>query len=232
MKGNLFLLPSGLSDSTHCIPQHNIDIIIKLRYFIVEELRTARRFLKKIDKEICIDELTFFLLNEHTNVSLISQYLKIAHEGQNIGLLSEAGAPCVADPGSEIVNIAHEQGITVVPLSGPSSIIMALMSSGFNGQSFTFHGYLPVDNLQCSKKIKEIESDSYKSNRTQIFIETPYRNNKLLDNILLTCRNETKLCVAVDLTGENEVVFSKTIKEWKTKKVDLNKKPAVFLLYY
>jgi 16S rRNA (cytidine1402-2'-O)-methyltransferase len=232
MKGKLLLLPTGLNENVFCIPQHNTKLIRNLKYFIVEELRTARRFLKKIDNEICIDELEFFILNEHTDISMISQYLKMAQDGHDIGLLSEAGTPCVADPGSEIVRIAHEYGIQVVPLSGPSSIIMALMSSGFNGQNFTFHGYLPVDKTLCLKKIKDIETSAYRNDQTQIFIETPYRNNQLLDNILTICRAETRLCIAVDLTSENEKIISKSVKEWRLLKADFHKRPAVFLLYH
>jgi 16S rRNA (cytidine1402-2'-O)-methyltransferase len=231
MKGILYLITTGLDENISQIPFCNFEIIKNLKFFIVEEIRTARRFLKKIDREIDIDSLEFYMLNEHTDISLIGKYLEKVESGQNIGLLSEAGTPCVADPGSEIVKIAHKKGVKVVPLSGPSSIVLALMSSGFNGQNFAFNGYLPIDKIQCSRKIKEFESLMSKNNQTQIFIETPYRNNQLLDNFLKTCNSDTFLCVATDLTSPTESVISTTINEWRKKSHDINKKPSVFLIY-
>lgn len=232
MKGKLFLIPTGLDDGITHIPHINFEIIKNLKFFIVEELRTARRFLKKIDSNINIDSLEFFLLNEHTDKSIISKYLESTETGFDIGLLSEAGTPCIADPGAEIVKIAHYKGVRVIPLSGPSSIIMALMASGFNGQNFAFNGYLPVDKIKCARKIKEMETLMFKNDQTQIFIETPYRNNQLLETFINTCNGDTKLCIAVDLTTENETVVCKDIKEWKKKSKDINKRPTVFLIYH
>lgn len=231
-ENKLFLIPTSLTaDNENNIPSYVKEIIVKLNFFIVEEIKTARRFLKKINKKINIDELHFFVLNEHTKIDEIyNEILPILLNNQ-VGLLSEAGTPCIADPGSDIVKVAHENNIKVVPLSGPSSIILGLMASGFNGQSFAFNGYLPVDKIQCCKAIKNFENLIYKNNQTQIFIETPYRNNKLLNNFINSCNNNTQLCIASNLTAENELIISQSIFKWKSNKNDFNKIPAVFLLY-
>jgi 16S rRNA (cytidine1402-2'-O)-methyltransferase len=234
MKGTLYLIPSTLGEDSplNVIPPIIPQVIDKLKYFIVEDVRTARRYLKKILPIINIDNLSFQVLDEHTPPEEIGSLLSPLLEGHDVGLLSEAGLPCVADPGSALVGYAHEQGIKVVPLSGPSSIFLALMASGFNGQNFAFHGYLPVDKKERILKIKELEAASYQKDQTQIFIETPYRNNQMLEALLQTCKPETILCVAFDLNLPGETIIRNTAKRWNNdNRMDLNKKPAVFLLY-
>ena len=230
--GTVFLIPVFLSDTNQneVFPSVNLEIINVLDNFIVEDLRTARRFLRKVGFDKDFDKVNFYLLNEHTESSEIYTYLDKVKVGQNIGLMSEAGIPCVADPGFEIVNLAHQLGIKVKPLIGPSSILLALMGSGFNGQQFVFHGYLPIEKNERRKAIINIENKARKSNQTQIFIETPYRNNKLLADILTFCGDNTLLCIATDITGENEFIKTKSIRDWRKVKIDLHKKPTVFLI--
>ncbi|MFZ4411873.1 MAG: SAM-dependent methyltransferase [Bacteroidales bacterium] len=232
-KGKLYLIPTTLGDSAvdNVIPSYNREVINKISIYIVEEVRTARRFLKKAGLIMPIDELVFFELNEHTKPEEIGLYLNAIDNGENIGLLSEAGVPCIADPGAEIVKIAQQKNIEVIPLVGPSSILLALMASGFNGQQFAFLGYLPVDKNQRINKIKEIEKNIFLRNETQIFIETPYRNNQLIEALLQTCRNETLLCIASDITLETAFIKTKTIAAWKNTVPDFHKKTTVFLLY-
>ena len=230
--GTLFLIPVFLSDTNtnEIFPSVNLEIINSLNDFIVEDLRTARRFLRKVGYKKDFEKVNFHLLNEHTNPSDIYTYLDKAKIGHNIGLMSEAGIPCVADPGFEIVNLAHQLGIKVKPLIGPSSILQALMGSGFNGQQFVFHGYLPIDKSERRKTILSIVNKARKNNQTQIFIETPYRNNKLLADLLTYCGENTLLCIATDITGENESIKTKSISDWRKTKLDLHKKPTVFLI--
>jgi len=233
-KGKLYLIPTTLGEPDKpekVLPNYNTTIVHQLDEFIVEQLRTARRFLRKLDHPVPIDNMIFHELNKHTNEKEISTYLNSVFSGKSIGLLSEAGTPCIADPGSVIVQMAHEKNIEVVPLVGPNSIILALMASGFNGQNFTFHGYLPVDKQALVKKIREMETTSQNLNQTQIFIETPYRNNQLLGKLMEVCRKDTKICVATDVTLKGESIKTRTISEWKKETVDLHKKPTVFLLY-
>jgi len=233
-KGKLYLIPTTLGETDKpekVLPNYNTTVVHQLDEFIVEQLRTARRFLRKLDHPVPIDEMKFHELNKHTNEKDMSTYLDSVFSGKSIGLLSEAGTPCVADPGSVIVQMAHEKNIEVVPLVGPNSIILALMVSGFNGQNFTFHGYLPVDKQTLVKKIREMETTSRNLNQTQIFIETPYRNNQLLVRLMEVCRIDTKICIATDVTLVGESINTKTISEWKKETVDLHKKPTVFLLY-
>jgi 16S rRNA (cytidine1402-2'-O)-methyltransferase len=234
MKGKLYLIPSTLGEDSpmNVLPGVIPQVIDNLKHFIVEDLRTARRFLKKINPGIVIDDLTFQILNEHTPADEIPAMLTPLTEGSDVGLLSEAGLPCVADPGSALVGYAHEQGIKVVPLSGPSSIFLALMASGFNGQNFAFHGYLPVDKRDRIQKIKDIETAIYQKDQTQIFIETPYRNNQMLEALIQACKPQTKICIAVDLTLPGEIIIQTTAKRLNLNRPDFNKKPAVFLLYY
>lgn len=229
----LYLIPTTLGETelNKILPEYNTEIICSIKYFIVENIRTARRFLKKVNREINIDELTFFELNQHTNLDNIASYLKPLKEGNNVGVISEAGCPAVADPGADVVAIAQQQNIKVVPLIGPSSILLSLMGSGFNGQSFSFLGYLPVLQNDRIKALKKMESRIYSEHQTQIFIETPYRNMKMLDDIIATCQAATKLCVAVDITLDTEYIKTKTIADWKSHKPDLNKRPCIFLLY-
>ncbi len=235
MKGTLYLIPSMLGEdsSTDVLPPVIRQVAGELRHFIVEDVRSARRFLKKINPEIIIDECSFLILNEHTPSEEIAQLLTPLNEGHHVGLISEAGLPCVADPGSTLVSYAHENGVKVVPLSGPSSIFLALMASGFNGQNFVFHGYLPVDKRERIQKIKEIETTAFQKNQTQIFIETPYRNNQMLESLIVACKPETKICIAFDLTLPGETIIQSTAKRLNMNtRPDLNKKPAVFLLYF
>jgi len=232
-KGKLYLIPSTIGESPidKVIPAYNKDVINKIDIYIVEEIRTARRFLKKSGLVKPIDDLTFFVLNEHSKPEEIDNYLDAIQKGENIGLLSEAGVPCIADPGADIVRIAQQKNIEVVPLVGPSSILLALMASGFNGQQFAFLGYLPVDKNLRINKIKEIERNIFQKNETQIFIETPYRNNQLIESLLQSCRNETLLCIATDITLETAFIKTKTIAAWKKSVPDFHKKTTVFLLY-
>lgn len=234
MKGSLYLIPSALGEQTqqaYLSPFHS-DIIGKLKFFIVEDIRSARRFLKKVLPSINIDELTFLLLNEHTRPEEHADLLKSLKEGYDTGLLSEAGMPCIADPGATAVAMAHDAGIRVIPLTGPSSVVLALAASGFNGQNFAFSGYLPIEYKERAKKILALESDAYQKDQTQVFIEAPYRNNQLLKVLIENCRPATRLCVAVNLTLPGEMIISQSIGKWiKMEWPDLHKKPAVFLLY-
>ncbi len=233
MKGKLYLIPTFLSetDPENVFPGINTKILSSLDIFIVEELRTARRFLRKVGFNKPFEEVTLHLLNEHTDLSKIGNYLDEAEKGKDIGLFSEAGTPCIADPGSEIVKIAHKRDIRVVPLTGPSSIMLALMASGFNGQNFAFIGYLPIDKKEAANKIRQIEKAVYQNNQTQIFIETPYRNNRLFEILLNTCSDSTMICVASDLTSEKEFIKTLSVRDWKYQKPDIHKIPAVFLMY-
>jgi len=234
MKGTLYLIPSTLGDtsSSNSLPEINLRVIGKLHHFVVEDLRTARRFLKKILPGLIIDDLSFQILNEHTLLQEISSLLIPAIEGKDMGLLSEAGLPCVADPGALLVSYAHENGVKIVPLTGPSSIFLALMASGFNGQNFAFSGYLPIDKKERVLKIRELESFAYQQDQTQIFIETPYRNQQLMEALVETCRPQTRICMAVNLTMQDELIITRTAEQWKRMKwPDIQKKPAVFLLY-
>lgn len=229
----LYLLPVTLGDTSvgKVLPAYNKEIIVEIKHFIVEDVRSARRFLKKVELQINIDELTFYPLNKHTSPEAISGYLKPLMEGLPMGVISEAGCPAVADPGADVVAIAQRKGLKVVPLVGPSSIILSVMGSGFNGQSFAFHGYLPIEPGERTKRLKELEARIYAEHQTQLFIETPYRNNKMMEEILKTCRPQTKLCIAANITCEGEYIRTKTVKEWKGNLPDLNKIPCIFLLY-
>jgi 16S rRNA (cytidine1402-2'-O)-methyltransferase len=232
--GTLYLLPTPLSESgpEKVLPAFNLEIIARLRHFIVEEIRSGRRFLKKALPEIDLEGLRFMIYNEHTDTFDLSSYLEPLENGEDVGLLSEAGLPCIADPGAAIVALAHRRHIRVVPLTGPSSILLALMASGFNGQRFAFHGYLPVERSDRVKKIREMEHSIYTGDEVQVFIETPYRNQQLFDALISNLRNETMLCIGLDLTSGSENITVMEISEWKMKMPALHKKPAVFLLYH
>ena len=197
----------------------------------MEDVRSARRFLKKVDADICIDELTFYPLNKHTSPEAISGYLAPLAEGHSMGVISEAGCPAVADPGVDVVAIAQKRNFKVVPLVGPSSIILSVMGSGFNGQSFAFHGYLPIDAAERTSTIKKLEGRIYAENQTQLFIETPYRNRKLAEELIRTCRPSTKLCIASNITCADECIQTRPVKEWAGKLPDFDKKPTIFLIY-
>jgi 16S rRNA (cytidine1402-2'-O)-methyltransferase len=229
----LYLLPVTLGETAieTVLPSYNKEIIGGIKHFIVEDVRSARRFLKKVDKDIDIDSLTFYVLNKHTSPEDISGYLKPLQSGMSMGVISEAGCPAVADPGADVVAIAQSRNLKVVPLVGPSSIILAVMASGFNGQSFAFHGYLPIEQIDRVKTIKYLEQRIYNENQTQLFIETPYRNNKMAEDLLRNCRPQTKLCIAANITCEEEYIKTKTIKEWQGKLPDLSKIPCIFLIY-
>ncbi|HET9571877.1 MAG TPA: SAM-dependent methyltransferase [Bacteroidales bacterium] len=233
MSGTLYLFPVHLSDSPleNVLPEYNRQLLLPIRQFIVEDVRTARRFLKANYRSFDIDSCTFHTLNKHTTPEQIASYLNAIQTGQNMGLLSEAGCPAIADPGADIVRIAQEKGIKVVPLVGPSSILLALMGSGFNGQRFAFEGYLPVEKEDRLKTIRRLEARSYSEDMTQIFIETPYRNEKMLEDLVHALRPQTRICVAFDLTGPEESILSKSAAAWKKTSVELTKKPCIFLLY-
>ena len=231
----LYLIPVGMSDSPidHYLPAHNVEITRQIKHFIVENVRTARRFLKKCDKAINIDELTFYELNNHTDLSEVESYLAALAEGQPIGVMSEAGCPAVADPGALPVAIAQRKGYKVVPLVGPSSILMAQMASGFNGQGFAFNGYLPIETSARNQKIKELENDAYRKDMTQIFIETPYRNNRLIETLCKTLRPDTLLCVASAITdSDQESIVTLKVKQWTKRKYNYDKIPTIFLIYH
>jgi 16S rRNA (cytidine1402-2'-O)-methyltransferase len=232
MKGVLYLVPNTLGnpDTAATIPEGIRDVVRNIRLFIVEDLRNARRYLKSLDRKIVIDALTFFELNEHTSPREIPSFLEPVESGEDAAVISEAGVPGVADPGGALVRVAHEKGIRVVPLTGPSSVLLALMASGLNGQSFCFHGYLPVKKPERIRKIMEIEQDALRKGETQLFIEAPYRNDALLNDILETCHPSTLLCIAADITLKTEFIFTQPAGNWKKKKPALHKRPVLFLL--
>lgn len=227
------MLPNTLGnpDISNTIPAAIPDLSREIKVFIVENLRNARRFLKSLDRSIDINELQFYELNEHTSEDEIPDFLKEVMEGADAAMISEAGLPGVADPGASLVAIAHQKGIRVIPMTGPSSILLSLMASGLNGQAFNFQGYLPVKAPERVRKLKEIEQLLKRSKATQIFIEAPYRNDALLADIISTCDSSTLLCVAADLTMETEYIRTLSIGEWKSlKRPSFHKRPAIFLL--
>jgi 16S rRNA (cytidine1402-2'-O)-methyltransferase len=231
-KGTLYMIPVTLGETAvnKVIPEINNELINEIDIYIVENIKTARRFLKKAGIIKPIDELTFFELNKRTQVTNLPTFLKPISEGKNIGVLSEAGCPGVADPGADIVALAQQLKIKVVPLVGPSSILLALMASGFNGQSFCFNGYLPKDQKDRTRKIKDLEKLAKVKQQTQLFIETPFRNTHVLEDIIKNCFSTTKLCIAIDITLQTEQIYTKTVEEWKTTKINLQKRPCIFLI--
>ncbi len=233
MQTALYLIPVTLGDTeiSKVLPDYNASVIKEIRHFIVENIRTARRFLKKVDQSIVIDDLTFYELNKHTSPEEVSTYLEPLKKGNSVGVISEAGCPAIADPGADVVAIAQKNKLKVIPLVGPSSILMSVMGSGFNGQSFAFNGYLPIDAAERAKKIKQLETRVYSENQTQIFIETPYRNNKMLEDLIKNCRPQTRLCVASNITCDDESIITMTLQDWKKAKPELSKVPAIFLIY-
>lgn len=234
VKASLYLIPVTISNAPllDTLPSGNIEIIKQIRHFIVENVRTARRFLKRCDPGFDIGAVTFYELNRHTDLTQVSGYLEPLRRGEPMGVMSEAGCPAVADPGALPVSIAQREGLRVVPLVGPSSILMALMASGFNGQGFAFNGYLPVDEKEREKKLRELENISRKHDMTQIFIETPYRNNRMVESLAKTLRVDTLVCVACDITDpETESITTMPASKWKNAKYDYNKRPAIFLIY-
>ncbi len=231
-KGKLYLIPSPLGENkiSEVIPSYVTDILNQISFFCVEELRTARRYLSASGLKGRIGELTFFELNEHTAPSEVESFLAPLIQGSDMALISEAGLPAVADPGALLVELAHKYDIEVIPMVGPSSIFLALMASGMNGQRFSFLGYLPVKSEDRKKRLKEIEKRSATNFETQIFIETPYRNDSLFADILAVCANMTKICVAADITLPTASIKTKTVAEWKTNGLQIGKRPCVFLL--
>jgi 16S rRNA (cytidine1402-2'-O)-methyltransferase len=231
VKGTVYLIPVTLGgdDFLKVIPEKVISLTRLLRFFIVEDIRSARRFLRLIDKGFPIDDTVFYELNEHTDESDIVHYLDPVLNGSDIGIISEAGLPGIADPGARIIALAHRKKITVIPLSGPSSIFLALISSGLNGQNFTFNGYLPVKPAERSAKLRELERKA-REGFTQIFMETPYRNQKMLESITSTCSNETMLCIATDITLPTESIRTMKISEWKRDLPIIKDKLVVFVM--
>ncbi len=232
-KGKLYLIPTTLGDNNpfEVLPITVKQIIEKTDTFIVENEKTARRFIKKITPEKSQPSLNIFLLNKRTDASELPKFLETCSKGVNIGLLSEAGCPGVADPGADIVKLAHQKNIKVVPLVGPSSILMALMSSGMNGQNFAFNGYLPIDKSERKNEIKRLERLSFEYNQSQLFIETPYRNNKMLEDLSHTLEKNTDICVACDITLDSEFIKTQTANQWKKNIVDLHKRPTIFIIH-
>jgi len=232
-QGKLYLIPNVLAENTaqQIISPQVKEVIKNTQHFLVEDLRTARRYISSLKLGLTIEELKLEILDKKTKEHQIKDLMKPVFQGKDIGVISEAGCPGIADPGALAVAFAHQKGIQVVPLSGPSSMFLALMGSGFNGQSFAFVGYIPIDKKARVEAIKELERDSIKHYRTQIFMETPFRNNHLLEDLKNSLHPNTKLCIAKNLTAKDEWIQSKTIAEWKKTKVDLHKVPTVFLVY-
>ena len=228
----LYLIPTllGNDDFERSIPKWNLEIINSIHVFVVENEKSARKFIKTVLPEKKQSELEIHLLDKNTTESELAELRKLLSGNQNIGILSEAGLPAVADPGARLVRSAHKKNVEVIPLVGPSSILLALMASGMNGQQFTFHGYLPIDKLERKKVVQKLEADSRNNSCTQIFMETPYRNNQLVEDLVKICQPSTLLCVACNLTMEDEFISTKPIRDWAQKKTDFHKKPAIFLL--
>ena len=233
MPAALYLIPVTLGETSieQVLPPYNHEVIMGIRHFVVENIRSARRFLRQTDKAFPIDDCTFFEMGKHADEKQFSQYLQPLRERKPVGVISEAGCPAVADPGADIVRIAQREGLRVVPLVGPNSMIMAVMSSGLGGQSFAFNGYLPVDASDRSKRLKSLESRAWTEGQTQLFIETPYRNEKMFQALVSTLRPQTRLCIAAGITTADEYIRTLPISEWKkTKLPDLSKIPAIFLI--
>lgn len=230
----LYLIPVNISDAPldDVIPSGNLDVVKRIKYLIVENVRTARRFLRRWDPEFDIDSVTFLELNRHTDPRDISGYLEPLRRGEPVGVMSEAGCPAVADPGSSVVEIAQRERIRVIPMVGPSSILMSLMASGFNGQGFAFNGYLPIDEKERLRSVRELENLAGRKGQTQIFIETPYRNNKMIKFLAENLQVDTLLCVACDITAPgNETILTRRAAEWKNCRENYDKRPAIFLIH-
>lgn len=229
----VYLIPTVLHDdekALEALPAYLLDAIKDCQVFFVENEKTARRFFKKLWREMVIDDYTWHTIHKAEQF-VRAAFVQSLIQGKNIGIVSEAGCPGVADPGQLLISVAQQLNAKVIPLVGPSSILLSLMASGMNGQSFQFVGYLPIEEQERRKSIKELEEYSYKKNCTQLFIETPYRNNQLFKTLLATCKNETRICVAIDLTASTESIQTKNVKDWKQINIELHKKQAIFLLY-
>ena len=230
LPGKVYLIPSLLDEKEiEVIPSYILTAVKDCQVFFVENERTARRYLKQLSKEIIIDDYEWFTIHKAEN-EVQNDFKEKLRQGKHIGIISEAGCPGVADPGQLLVATAQEMNVEIKPLVGPSSILLAIMASGMNGQRFQFVGYLPIDNNERIKAIKELETESQKKNCTQLFIETPYRNNQIIETLFKACKPSTRLCIAVDLTGKEEWIRTKTVGEWKKGTIDIHKRPAIFLL--
>ena len=233
MEAALYLIPVEIGEGSTdmSIPSGNLRVVSGIRTFIVENIRTARRFLRRWDRTFPIDECEFFELNGHTDPAAVPGYLQALRDGRPVGVMSEAGCPGVADPGALAVEVAQREGLRVIPLVGPSSILMSLMASGFNGQGFAFNGYLPIKDDERRKAIKDLENLAHRKGQTQIFIETPYRNNRMVKTLAETLRSDTPICVACDITDpERESIVTLPAGKWKSRKYDYDKRPAIFLI--
>lgn len=231
--GKLYLIPTRLGDNPplEVLPLSIKKTIELVDHYIVENEKTARRFIKRISSQKSQSSLKLLVLNKYTEADELNHFLDACKAGKNMGLLSEAGCPGIADPGADIVKLAHEHDIRVIPLVGPSSILLALMASGMNGQSFAFNGYIPIDKAERKASLKQMERLSFEQNQTQIFIETPYRNDKILEDICRSLHDFTRVCVACDITLPTEYIKTQTVKDWKHTKVDLHKRPAIFVIH-
>jgi len=232
--GTIYLIPTVLAEGTadQVISPQVKDTVRHLTYFIVENLRTARRYVKSICPELVIEQLTFVQVDKDATPAQVQASLKPVLEGKDAGIISEAGCPGIADPGAEVVKYAHQKNIKVVPFAGPSAILLSLMASGFNGQQFAFHGYLPIEKRDRLQALRQLEKEMHQRNQTQIFMETPYRNNKLLEDLLATLHPDTRLCIAANITSpEHEFIQTKAIQQWRGQLPDIHKQPAVFLIY-
>jgi len=234
MSAKIYLIPNLLSetDTEQVIPEHVRQLATGLLHFVVENEKVSRRFLKKLDRSIDIDKLSFYDMGKHSDTRTIADAISAAKAGHNIGVISDAGCPGVADPGSEFISMAHQAGLEVVPLVGPSSILLTLMASGLNGQRFTFHGYLPKERSDRTKYIKTMTQSISRDHSTHLFMDTPFRNMNLLEDVLSVCPNELRLCIARDITGPQELIQTRSIEAWKKQKINLHKIPALFALGY
>lgn len=232
MSSKLYLIPSllGESDFHRVLPKYNIEVVEQLQIFVVENEKSARRFIKTILPNKKQSELEIHILNKNTTAEEFYELAQLFDRKESIGIISEAGLPAIADPGANLVELAHKRNVQVIPLVGPSSILMALMASGMNGQKFMFHGYLPIEKFERKKAIQKLEIESKKNNCTQIFMETPYRNNQLLEDLIKFCHPSTQVCIALNLSLDDELIIRLSIKDWAQKKADFHKKPAIFLL--
>ena len=232
--GSLYLLPSSISEADHrqYLPGNHLEIIKNIKFFFVENIRSARRFISSLNLNLVIDQLEFLILNNDSEPESLKRMTRILLEGNDAIVLSEAGSPGVADPGANLVLAAHRHEIRVIPLTGPSSILLALMASGFNGQNFAFNGYLPIDEKERIKKIRELETKMLSEHQTQIFMETPYRNDKLFSSLMGVLRPDTLLCIAAGITGAAEAIKTLPVEDWKKAPVSFNKIPAMFLIYH
>ncbi len=231
--GKIYLIPNVISEGTQTdvIPEQVKSTILKCDFFLVENIRTARRYISSLKLGLTIEELRFEILDKKTSFEECVDLIQPILQGSNVGIISESGCPGIADPGARLVHVAHQFGITSIPIVGPSSILLSLMASGFNGQSFAFHGYLPIDKKERQLRIKQLERESKEKDQTQIFMDTPYRNEQLLADILKSARRDTFLCVARDVTGDKEQIVTKPVNKWKVNDMSLKKIPTIFLIY-